>query len=378
MKFLAFFIYYFLTATSDLLSNTYDVQPIQPGGILFEHIHSGKLYIHTWTILSKVTIPSFNEELKFINDSHITMEKICSSLNEAVISKPCFEFVQQIQRLAEGVRSLNEEMTHQTQARKKRGIFNGVGNLAKWLFGTMDNHDAEMLHNKIQNLESWENHTFSLLQDQIHVVRSTFNLMNESRIQATEERRMLLQNYKHLSSEIGWLQKSVTSLKRLSDASQLAQIIIAEIVKIKDYQTTILEIIDDLENGDLHPLILGARRLQKIYENISAIHDIDPVFAKYSILSQIITVQSVLVNNDYIIRINIPVPKNTQYEIYKLYVVPVRTGKTVTVLDVKIDIIAAHNSTQEYVELSKEDFKLCKQVLLDDLSFTYLTNSYLN
>ena len=64
--------------------------------------------------------------------------------------------------------------------RKKRGVFNLVGEISKILFGTMDDHGANYYADKVSQLEREKLDFLKITREQISVVKATPRSVNST------------------------------------------------------------------------------------------------------------------------------------------------------------------------------------------------------
>jgi hypothetical protein len=78
--------------------------------------------------------------------------------------------------------NLLKEITGQQTGgiRKKRGVFNFVGELSKILFGTMDEDDEKYYNEQIKLFEQNSEDMTSLLKQQLYVVKSSLGAVNNT------------------------------------------------------------------------------------------------------------------------------------------------------------------------------------------------------
>jgi hypothetical protein len=84
-----------------------------------------------------------------------------------------------------GLKLLLRQLTHDDSVhrRKKRGVFNLVGEISKILFGTVDDEDAIYYADKISLLEREQLDFLKLSKEQISVVRTTLRSVNSTLVQ---------------------------------------------------------------------------------------------------------------------------------------------------------------------------------------------------
>ena len=86
---------------------------------------------------------------------------------------------ERLNRLTKTEGLLKEITGHETGGkRKKRGVFNFIGELSKILFGTMDEDDAKYYNEQIKFFEQNSEDINTLLKQQLSVVRSSLGAIN--------------------------------------------------------------------------------------------------------------------------------------------------------------------------------------------------------
>lgn len=65
-------------------------------------------------------------------------------------------------------------------SRNKRGLIDGIGDLSKWLFGTMNHADAVKIESAISQLQATQRKESLLIADTTSIVKATINNFNKS------------------------------------------------------------------------------------------------------------------------------------------------------------------------------------------------------
>jgi hypothetical protein len=73
----------------------------------------------------------------------------------------------------------------------KRGVFNFIGGISIFLFGTLDNEDANYYSDKISSLEREQMEFLRLLKEQITVVKSTHKSLISTLLAVSDNERSL-------------------------------------------------------------------------------------------------------------------------------------------------------------------------------------------
>ena len=130
----------------------------------------------------------------------------------------CLNSIRQNDRQIKEVNGLKLSLRQLTQGsvsrRKKRGVFNLVGDISKILFGTMDDHDANYYADKVSQLEREQLDFLKITREQISVVKATLRSVNSTLRTVLENEKILSKGLegmmKHVNEEDGEIKETFT------------------------------------------------------------------------------------------------------------------------------------------------------------------------
>ena len=121
-------------------------------GVYFEKIGQLQQVIKTWKIVTKLDITALNDKTwqinKYTQQTYETCEQIKSNDHDKRTCDNLKEIVNnESKQLAKLITLINT--LYKTRTNKRRGLVDGIGSIAKTLFGTMDANDRELINEQL-------------------------------------------------------------------------------------------------------------------------------------------------------------------------------------------------------------------------------------
>ncbi|XP_076664417.1 uncharacterized protein LOC143366881 [Andrena cerasifolii] len=157
----------------------YAITPItHKAGIHFTHL--GKLYMITdsWKVVTHLRMDTLfgrgQQLLSYIDNIKIVCKQ--NKLN-AEIRKSCNNYLDIVVRRAEKLATRLKQVSGIPSSihNKRRGLINGLGSLAKTLFGTMDANDAEQINYHLAQLDGTQTKLLTAMKKQIQFTNNTLH-----------------------------------------------------------------------------------------------------------------------------------------------------------------------------------------------------------
>jgi hypothetical protein len=168
----------------------YDESP----GIYYEKCGVAVLYNTEWKTLVYVNLSSIDSEALSIR-RYIHHEDMMCQLSVIRNWTACAHFGDEARaKLNELTRaeSLVRDITGQQMGnRKKRGVFNFIGELSKIIFGTLDEDDAKFYNDQIKLFERDSEDVTALLKQQLSVVKSSLGAVNNTLVDVEYNEQVL-------------------------------------------------------------------------------------------------------------------------------------------------------------------------------------------
>jgi len=222
-------------------SSPYDVQEFQHNpGIYFEKI--GKLHHakETWKLVVKLDLTSlttrYNQIMQYLKKAKImcaeSQTQTCGNIGLITQREE-----QYLQNMMTQIRTIYKPPTN-----RRRGLIDGIGSLAKSLFGTMDAKDEKLIKEQLDLLQNKQQTIQHAIQNQLMVLNTTITHVGDAE-NIIERNEKLLQDkmMKYLTRE-ELNEQSITHIAILSDL-------------IRDAEN-IIEYLTYIRQGAMHPKLM--------------------------------------------------------------------------------------------------------------------------
>ena len=163
----------------------YSIEPYNESpGIYYESKGVAVVYTNAWRTIVYVNLNKTDNETLMLRQYINHVDMLCQKTSIRNWTG-CAHFDSDTrERLNQIIRTENllKEITGQQTGgiRKKRGVFNFVGELSKILFGTMDEDDAKYYNVQIKLFEQNSEDVTSLMKQQLYVVKSSLGAVNNT------------------------------------------------------------------------------------------------------------------------------------------------------------------------------------------------------
>ena len=145
-------------------------------GLYFENKGSVRIINTKWTLLTYVNLTTYNEQEK-IFDSYLNAAKDYCVENEIILTQKniiCNNFKlvvkQYVKEILDKRAIILKSLGHRSQ-RNRRGVIDGVGNIANILFGVCDSTCTESNNRNIIQLQQSGTTSLNILKEQTRVVK---------------------------------------------------------------------------------------------------------------------------------------------------------------------------------------------------------------
>lgn len=146
-------------------------------GLHFEKI--GRLH-HTkgtWKLVIKINLEELTQRYGQIEEYVQQHQLKCDTLKfyEQNQEDACISFESIAKRQAEYLKNLMTQIqtVYKPPINKRRGIINGIGSIAKTLFGTIDADDEEQINKQLELLKNNQQTTQHAIKNQLKVINTT-------------------------------------------------------------------------------------------------------------------------------------------------------------------------------------------------------------
>ncbi|CAH0718929.1 unnamed protein product, partial [Brenthis ino] len=149
-----------------------------------------------------------------------------------------------------------KEITGFHNYRVKRSYMDGVGNIFKVLFGTLDAEDAKKYNEAIENLDNNEHEVLQLLKSQSNVVKSTISNFNSTITDLYTNEKIFNENLNLLSNYTKDIGDKIFSIKMKQDVDEHMSLLTLLTTEIENEISMIINAILFTKNNAVHPVII--------------------------------------------------------------------------------------------------------------------------
>lgn len=267
---------------------------------------------------------------------------------------------------------LGQQTTLQTP-RVRRGLINGIGNIAHSLFGVLDDQFAEQYSKDIELIRAHQNHLTSLWKNQTSLIEAEHNLL-----QRMEE--TINKQHKTINHHIISLEKLAISTKQdiqtllNSNEFALSSIIANNILRnLKNIQGSLLDTVMDLYYRSFNIHLITPEQLQNELNIISSQISQDLTLPINNLQSELpklyhlLKVKAKMTKEFFIFEIKIPLVARDYYEIFKLIPIPQKHQNNMVSIIPISEWIAINMQKDSYFTMTQYDIHECQQY--DDITY---------
>jgi len=312
-----------------------------------------------WKLVIRIDVSSLTKRAEQLRESTQRTKSLCDSI--LTHTRTCNNFHALIAKGYERIQTLIDRIQtlYGAETNKRRGLINGLGSIAKTLFGTMDADDEKLINEQLMLLKNSNAIVQHALKNQIKVINST--IAHVDNVEKTIE-----QNENTLLEIIKQVQNSLVIHNRRNDIEEHFTMLDAIINDVTRDATETLEYLMYIKQGLLHPKLTP---IEKIIDNLKeAVAGLPKgLYFPFTCLKQDwLNIEKVTAITAYCDQKNIytilrfPLATLPIYEIIHAIPLPVHDHDDVfTEIEVKNHWIAVDSDRHTYIALTDEDFPKC-------------------
>jgi hypothetical protein len=355
--------------------------PSSPG-LYYQHESEARLSHSEWKIVTYLSLGQASDNVDIIGKYLQATIDFCRKhdktlwLNLTECRTMIHDATTRLERL-KGVRDLAHQLTR-TEAslvRRKRGLFNFIGQISRSLFGTMDSDDEEFFSHKITQLEGDQADLIKLAKEQMVIVKSTLKSVNGTLNDVSKNEMILekgLQDIKNfINEENGELKRKYTYTSMLMVLNDHAIQLQRALEEVKDEYDIIIQSCLSAKTGVLQPRVLSPNHMIEVLKKSrdSFPRDLQaPVplsDASAYLLINILAVDVYIVGNNLVYIVRIPLVTHHVYDVYRVLPFPIKINGTrskYTFIQPEREYLLFDNTKQYYAKFRHEDIGRCKRL----------------
>lgn len=338
----------------------------EDAGIYFEDCGTISLFNNKWKMLVYFNMGTYNSELKnirwLVNNIYLTCEKAKSSH----IGNYCDSLIQILKIQFQNIELTNELISSKNiHDRRKRAAFGIIGSVSKSLFGTLNEDDAEYYSGLISDLREDNTYLVKLIQNQTSILDTTVNV-----VQQTEDSiNTQFSSFQNQLNQINTLMNIVNKDNEKNNITQtfnmLSSLAILKILNYKDTQNSLLEVLTDIKHNKINPSLFTPRQLKQQLDLIQQHLPMGTSLPNYNDVNQLLEIYQLMqvrtgrVKNRLLIELNIPLLRNTPYQLYKVVPIPFFHQESYLTIIPDTSYIAVDSNKLNYYPMSDIELSHC-------------------
>lgn len=271
-------------STMDFRVKTYESTP----GIYFKFESQAYLYNLEWKLVTFVNITSLDTMYSLVT-KHMQKTKLLCLQIQTVSNYTCLPDIELELRNLDRVKTLKDiikQFTKVQNSRRKRGLINIIGSISKTLFGTLDQEDADYYQNKISDLEKEQLSTLKVAKEQMIVVKSTLQSVNNTLYDISNNENKLKEGYTQIKQ---FIEKEHLKVEGVLNTMQLEIVFNKYLIEMEglltqlhDHYEAVLTGVMHAQSGIIQVQLLSPSDLLKAYRKAQSTFPNGVNIPKYS------------------------------------------------------------------------------------------------
>lgn len=346
-----------------------EIHPITRKGVVFEPLRKVQIYRDHWTIVTRLSKPTWELHLKYLEECETAIHHLCDNTGILVGEDYCYHWQSEIRKQVKQIRELMDkaDFTLTPHGRTKRGLINLGGKIIKSIFGTMDSEDSEHIHQKLAELEDNTKATLDLAKQQVTVMKATLKAMSKSNEEMTIRQNKLTQKVELFNSKIGEVDKHSDQIRVIQvrlDLNEVILFMMAELQQMYLEITDLFIVLQALNRRELSPLLLSTRQILEVYAKAIESQQGRKTFMDQITLQKIARVDYEQSPGGILIQVQLPLLEGQLYTLNRIYTTPIDSGhNSYYVYDIGTTYYLNTSRSQQNFGLTELDYQSqCTQV----------------
>lgn len=162
----------------------------------------------------------------------------------------------QLQNELSEINHYNLLLKSHTKTRQRRGLINGIGNLANTLFGVLDDRFAKQYEMDIEKITANENHLQLLLKNQTNIIEAENNILQRNEAIMNKQLTMVQSHLQEISRTTEYIQSRFDHELYFISASIILS-------SLRNIQENLINTITDLASGHMNSHLLPPEQLEQ-------------------------------------------------------------------------------------------------------------------
>lgn len=274
-----------------------------------------------------------------------------------------------IDQLDHEVALLNDysELLMQQHQRKKRGYINGIGSLARTLFGTLDDEFAKKCAEDIQRVQNNEAYLLDLIKNQTIIIETENQILKRNEEFMNKQLEAVDQRIKETQYQFLNIKDNLNRLTAMTEPNAdgvTATLMLASLRKTQEILTNALA---DIHRGSLDMNLFTPKQLIQQLENIGKKKSPRLAFPIKNIednikdMYKLISVKARLTRQYLLFELHIPLISLDEFTMYRNIPIPIQLPNTsqCKILKIASSLIAVNYRLNTYIHMDESVLSLC-------------------
>ncbi|XP_039315145.1 uncharacterized protein LOC113003882 [Solenopsis invicta] len=337
-------------------------------GIYFEIIGNLHQLDSTWKMVIRIDSTSLTNRLEQLRQYLQKTKSMCHFF--AVANKDTCQNLYEITK--DDYEEINKELIKinsmcESSELRKRGLVDGIGTIAKSLFGTMDSNDEKIINEQLTALHDEQQKAQHAVKNQIKILQQTIAHMDNTEEIIQKNENLLANATKNLREHLITNERQSNIHEHFITINAIVADLNRDIKDTLDYLTTI-------KQGILHPRLAP---IKNIIENLkeASLQLPEGLYFPFRInknkwfeIEKVITISAYCDTNNIFSILEFPLISHPKYKILNIISLPVPESENIaTIIKIKNPLIAISSEQRAYITLSHNDLQACKLTNTDYL-----------
>jgi hypothetical protein len=167
-------------------------------GLYYQHEAEARLYNSEWKIVTYLNLKQASNNVDTVSRYIEQTVEFCSKHNTLWLNlTECRTTINDANRKLTNLKEMRSLVSQLSRTevfhRRKRGLFNFIGQISHSLFGVLDSDNEAFYNNKITQLEGEQSDLIKLSREQMVVVKSTLKSVNKT-LNYVSNNELILEN----------------------------------------------------------------------------------------------------------------------------------------------------------------------------------------
>lgn len=331
-------------------------------GITFVNEARVSLSYQKWKMVYYYNLQGYFEQIASFEAMISEMRKACDLLK--IDGSTCLTLIIKFEKYREKIdhsNSIIERYNLKGQNKLKRALLPSVGTVLRALFGLVDDEQAQLLNNRIIQLEKIAKRKGEFSNERLSIIQSSL-ISNDKRFKELTTKIITLSTQLKnsnvttftqmeqalISDNFNYLAHSATLImiehNRISDIiiqllTNTVSTKITELIPVDILQDNLRDISFNLVNGKKLPIDIEKDNIYEIFD--------------------MITIKSTVINNKLLMILSIPIINEISYDLFRTVPIPTQHMKEVIIIQPSTEYILVNKAASHFIPITSTEYTNC-------------------